>query len=54
MALADIDDNTYTWYKNAFGKMNDYATYTSTDFGKGKENTSKMIARGKNNGKRSI
>ena len=51
MALEDIDNNTYTWYKNAYGKMDDYATYTSTDFGKGKENTSKMIARGTNNGK---
>ena len=43
MALADIDDNTYTWYKNAVGKM---STYTSTAFGSGKTNTEKMIARG--------
>ena len=51
MALADIDDKTYTWYANAYGKMNDYSTYTSTEFGQGKENTRKMIARGNNNGK---
>ena len=31
--------------------MNDYSTYTSTEFGQGKENTRKMIARGNNNGK---
>lgn len=43
MALEDIDVNSHTWYKNASGKMNDYATYTSTAFGKGKENTRKMI-----------
>ena len=51
MALANIDDKTHTWYSNAFGKMNDYSTYTSTEFGQGKENTRKMIARGNNNGK---
>ena len=51
MALADIDDKAHTWYSNAFGKMNDYSTYTSTEFGQGKENTRKMIARGNNNGK---
>ena len=33
------------------GLMTDYVTYTLTEFGKGKENTSKMIARGNNNGK---
>ena len=31
--------------------MYDYSTYTSTEFGQGKENTRKMIARGNNNGK---
>ena len=51
MALGDIDNNGHTWYKNAVGKMNDYSTYTSTEFGQGKENTRKMIARGNNNGK---
>lgn len=56
MALADnfnnrYDSHFYAWYSNAYGKMNDYSTYTSTEFGQGKENTRKMIARGNNNGK---
>ena len=37
--------------RRRMGLMTDYVTYTLTEFGKGKENTSKMIARGNNNGK---
>ena len=40
MALADFDSNKHCWYNKATD-MN--ATYTSTSFGSGKENTSKMI-----------
>ena len=50
MALKNIGAD-FTWYSNAEKKMNDFATYTSTSFGSGKENTKKMIARGNNNGK---
>ena len=42
LALADFDSNTHCWYNKATN-MTDYATYTSTSFGSGKENTSKMI-----------
>ena len=42
MALADFDSNKHCWYSKATN-MTDYATYTSTSFGSGKENTSKMI-----------
>ena len=42
MALADFDSNKHCWYNKATN-MTDYATYTSTSFGSGKENTSKMI-----------
>ena len=48
MSLADYDANGHYWYKNASGKMSDYSTFTSKDFGKGKENTEKMIERMKN------
>ena len=40
LALADFDSNKHCWYNKATD-MN--ATYTSTSFGSGKENTSKMI-----------
>ena len=40
MALEDFDSNGHCWYNKATD-MN--ATYTSTSFGSGKENTSKMI-----------
>ena len=47
MALTDVTPDTgYCWYQSAYyidGGMSDYETYTSTDFGKGKENTEKMI-----------
>ena len=49
MALTDIDGKRngtyYDWYNAAYGKMNDYATTTSGDFGKGKSNTTTMIAK---------
>ena len=48
LSLADYDTNGHYWYKNAYGKMNDYSKFTSEDFGKGKENTEKMIERMKN------
>ena len=48
LSLADYDGNDHYWYKNASGKMSDYSTFTSKDFGKGKENTEKMIERMKN------
>ena len=47
LSLADYDGNEHYWYKNAYNKMSD-STFTSYDFGKGKENTKKMIERMKN------
>ena len=52
MALKDIDviddsdlskHTRYSWYSSAVDKMSDYATNTSQDFEKGRENTRKMI-----------
>lgn len=48
MALSNISNSTYDWYNAAYGKMNDYGTTTSQDFGSGKENTSTMIAKWNN------
>ena len=48
LSLANYDGNSHYWYKNASGKMSDYSTFTSEAFGKGKENTEKMIERMKN------
>ena len=50
MSLSDLNvaGNTYYWYYSAYEKMSDYATYTKTDFGKGKENTEKMIEKWNN------
>ena len=45
MALNDIDEKYYNWYNAAYGKMNDYASTTSVDFGKGASNTITMIAK---------
>ena len=53
MSLADYDGNDHYWYKKAYGKMSDYSTFTSKDFGKGKENTEKMIERMKNHSDKS-
>ena len=46
MALEDFattDYQTFYWYKNASGKMSTYADDTKPDFGKGYENTGKII-----------
>jgi len=48
LSLAEYDTNKHRWYNDAHGKMSDYSTFTSRDFGKGKENTEKMIERMKN------
>ena len=48
ISLANYDSNSHYWYRNAYGEMSDYSTFTSKDFGKGKENTVKMIDRMKN------
>ncbi len=49
MALTDIDGKPngtqYYWYKAAYGNMNDYASTTSVDFGKGASNTTTMLAK---------
>ena len=45
MTLTDYESTGCYWYKSAFGKMSDYSSYTSTAFGKGKENTTKMITK---------
>ena len=60
MALEDIKDSSNNtelfWYYNAYdednyeGKMYDYATYTSEAFGKGRENTTKMLTKWESNG----
>ena len=48
MSLSDFDNSQHYWYKNAYDKMSDYSTYTSTAFGKGRDNTKKMVERMKN------
>ena len=49
MALEDIDKNQdetyYDWYNTAYGNMKDFSIATSISFGKGKSNTSTMIAK---------
>ncbi len=49
MALTDIDGKqngtAYDWYNAAYGKMSDYASTTSGDFGKGADNTKTMITK---------
>ena len=52
LSLADYDGNVHYWYNEAYGKMSDYSTFTSKDFGKGKKNTEKMIERMKNHSDR--
>ena len=50
MSLTDLNVggySTYYWYNSASGNMSDYSTYTSKDFGSGKENTRKMIEKWK-------
>ncbi len=44
MALDNFNLGTsYCWYDAAYGNMRDYNEATSVDFGKGKQNTKKMI-----------
>ena len=50
MALSNVDSNTHTWYSSANGDMNDYATYTSGEFGAGEQNTAKMITKWNSSG----
>lgn len=47
MALENVGSAStkYCWYAGASENMNDYETTTSGDFGKGKENTTNMIAK---------
>ena len=46
MALDEFNSGTkYCWYDDAYGNMTDYSTATSRDFGTGKTNTAKMIAK---------
>ena len=44
MSLSNLS-GTYDWYNSAKGNMNDYATTTSQEFGKGKDNTTIMISK---------
>lgn len=45
MALENLGEyyNRYIWYHEAYGYMEDYATATSLEFGKGRTNTATMI-----------
>ena len=43
MSLTDFDSSDHYWYYSA--NMSDYSSYTSFAFGKGKENTTKMITK---------
>ena len=45
MTLGDIDSERCDWYYAAQGKISDYASITSPDFGKGKSNTATMISK---------
>ena len=46
MSLEDFNSGTsYYWYYNAYGNMDDYSTTTSGNFGTGRANTVKMIAK---------
>ena len=45
MALNDIDSERCDWYHAACGKISDYTSLTSEDFGKGKSNTATMISK---------
>lgn len=47
MALTDLDGRQwgtyYDWYNDVYGKMEDWETYTSSDFETGNNNTLAMI-----------
>ena len=44
VALDDVDSSYHYWYYSAYGKISNYNTITSQDFGSGKQNTSNMIS----------
>ncbi len=49
MALDDVDENTHTWYKNGYGKLNknnESVGGSVNDFGKGKEKTTYWMTSG--------
>ena len=43
MALNDVDSSTHYWYLNAYGKISDYSSQTSGDFGTGRTNTQNIL-----------
>ena len=48
MALSDFTTSSYSswyWYKAAYGKISNYSTITSQNFGSGKQNTANMISK---------
>ena len=45
MALKDINSTKYYWYQSAYGNMSDFSSTTSTDFGKGQQNTKNIISK---------
>ena len=51
MALSDVDSSNHCWYYSAYGgNMSDYASQTSTAFGRGEQNTINMIAKWNSSG----
>ena len=43
MSLNNVGSTQLIWYYSAYNKINDWASITSKDFGKGKQNTMNMI-----------
>ena len=51
MALSDVDSSNHCWYYSAYSYgMSDYASQTSTAFGRGEQNTINMIAKWNSSG----
>ena len=51
MALSDVDSSYHCWYYSAYSYgMSDYASQTSTAFGRGEQNTINMIAKWNSSG----
>ena len=51
MALSDVDSSKHCWYYSAYSYgMSDYASQTSTAFGRGEQNTINMIAKWNSSG----
>lgn len=48
MALNYISNDSYYWYYNAYGKLNNLVSTTSNDFGTGKDKTNDMIKKWNN------